>query len=407
MQYSDDARSRIAGEYVLGLASRPLARAVRRRMRRDPALAAEVARWELALHDLGDAVAVSLPAGDRLWARIAEELDMAPTLAGSAARGAPAAAPVPATGVADAAVPPAPAVPVGRPQSGSREAHRGPLAEARRWWQSLWLWQGWAVAASALVVVLGLQDQVPAPLGAPGGTDMQAPPAMVGAPAAPSSPAAAPVVPVGDAVLAPPAAGADEPLVAGTADATGSRPAADAAAAANAGVVATNRSTAELAAESGAATVTTGQVADDIAAARPARTRGTTRGGSLDVGGAPAGAGAGPVMLGMLAATGEGNGAAFVVLRDPASGALRVRATASQSPGADRDFELWAVPKEGAPRSLGLVSGSSDTILNLDERLDRSVLGAQVLAISVEPRGGSPTGGPTGEVRFAGPMQAI
>jgi anti-sigma-K factor RskA len=35
------------------------------------------------------------------------------------------------------------------------------------------------------------------------------------------------------------------------------------------------------------------------------------------------------------------------------------------------------------------------------------VLGAQVLAISVEPKGGSPTGGPTGEVRFAGPMQAI
>ncbi|MEW6704971.1 MAG: anti-sigma factor, partial [Pseudomonadota bacterium] len=73
---------------------------------------------------------------------------------------------------------------------------------------------------------------------------------------------------------------------------------------------------------------------------------------------------------------------------------------------ADRVLELWAVPPQGTPRSLGLISASGTTIV------PRGKLGAALikgdtaaLAVSLEPPGGSPTGAPTGPVLYAGKLQ--
>ena len=65
---------------------------------------------------------------------------------------------------------------------------------------------------------------------------------------------------------------------------------------------------------------------------------------------------------------------------------------------ADRSLELWAVPKEGAARSLGVLPGGSGTVA-----LRGKVLaGVDTLAVTVEPLGGSPTGKATGPIVYAG-----
>ncbi len=72
----------------------------------------------------------------------------------------------------------------------------------------------------------------------------------------------------------------------------------------------------------------------------------------------------------------------------------------------DRVLELWSVPPQGAPKSLGLISASGATVLPR-ARLPETLLkgGTAALAVSVEPPGGSPTGAPTGPVVFAGKLR--
>lgn len=114
-----------------------------------------------------------------------------------------------------------------------------------------------------------------------------------------------------------------------------------------------------------------------------------------------------PVVV-VLASTGADAGTAGIIVAS-FSGDGRALVTRPLQPvnlQADRVFELWSVPPEGSPRSLGLISSSGVTVLQR-HKLPAAVLrgGTAALAVSIEPPGGSPTGAPTGPVVFAGKLQ--
>jgi anti-sigma-K factor RskA len=67
-----------------------------------------------------------------------------------------------------------------------------------------------------------------------------------------------------------------------------------------------------------------------------------------------------------------------------------------------KSLELWAVPREGAPRSLGIVQSEKEA-LKLLAPADQALGDVPLLALSLEPQGGSTTGAPTGPVLYSGP----
>jgi anti-sigma-K factor RskA len=85
---------------------------------------------------------------------------------------------------------------------------------------------------------------------------------------------------------------------------------------------------------------------------------------------------------------------------------LTVRQTAGLAAGTAGDFELWVLTPGGAPVSLGLISPVADD-RTLGDDLARLMADGATLAISREPRGGSPTGAPTGPVVALGTMQSL
>jgi anti-sigma-K factor RskA len=70
----------------------------------------------------------------------------------------------------------------------------------------------------------------------------------------------------------------------------------------------------------------------------------------------------------------------------------------------ERSRELWALPPEAAPVSLGLMPASGTLRVALDDRQRAAIALAPNLAVSDEPEGGSPTGAPTGAVLYVAPL---
>lgn len=80
---------------------------------------------------------------------------------------------------------------------------------------------------------------------------------------------------------------------------------------------------------------------------------------------------------------------------------LHVTALAAVARDELHAYELWALPMSGAaPVSLGLMPQSGQRELKLSESQQLALARSQKVAISFEPRGGSPTGAPTGPVLF-------
>lgn len=92
---------------------------------------------------------------------------------------------------------------------------------------------------------------------------------------------------------------------------------------------------------------------------------------------------------------------ALIVRVDAAAGTVQVRSLAAETPNG-RSLELWSIVGGDAPHSLGTL-GIGATRIPVASA-DRRRLDGATLAVSVEPPGGSPTGGPTGPVVYSGKL---
>ena len=86
--------------------------------------------------------------------------------------------------------------------------------------------------------------------------------------------------------------------------------------------------------------------------------------------------------------------------------ALTIEVVGTVPPAAGKSYELWALPRGGAPVSLGLLPGTGRAERTLSEPQRTALLAADKVAVSVEPLGGSPTGGPTGPIVIVTPVPA-
>lgn len=89
------------------------------------------------------------------------------------------------------------------------------------------------------------------------------------------------------------------------------------------------------------------------------------------------------------------------------SDSLMIKAVDERPIATDKDLQLWALPAGANPRSLGLVGASGKSWLKLASNGDTELGAIPALAVSLEPKGGSPTGGPTGPVLYAGPCMKL
>lgn len=102
-----------------------------------------------------------------------------------------------------------------------------------------------------------------------------------------------------------------------------------------------------------------------------------------------------------LVATLSPEGSAPTALaRVDGSGAVTVRITVAGEGG--RVPELWLIPGDGVPRSLGVVADRRATVALPPGIAPKA---GEVLAVSLEPPGGSPTGAPTGPVIASGQLE--
>ena len=94
--------------------------------------------------------------------------------------------------------------------------------------------------------------------------------------------------------------------------------------------------------------------------------------------------------------------ASMLVTFDPRNNQLVLQRVSGFKEADDKSLQLWALPQQGAPRSLGVMGDGKLGQLTASETDVRAV---PALAISLEPKGGVPSStGPTGPVLFKGAL---
>jgi len=113
-----------------------------------------------------------------------------------------------------------------------------------------------------------------------------------------------------------------------------------------------------------------------------------------------------PVQRPLIAAIEGGNARYFVATIDPSHDTMAVVPAAYTADSA-RVPELWLIAPGDKPRSLGVLRPDQATTITVPANLRPLTTGQAVLAVSLEPPGGSTTGAPTGPVIGQGKLSSL
>ena len=108
----------------------------------------------------------------------------------------------------------------------------------------------------------------------------------------------------------------------------------------------------------------------------------------------------------VAALSAQGSNVQVVALYNATTGQVRLT-TISGAAVPDKDYELWAIEGSNPPKSMGVIPMGQ----SMDMKVSADILAGfgpgTTLAISLEPKGGSKTGAPTGPVVAAGKTAQI
>lgn len=113
----------------------------------------------------------------------------------------------------------------------------------------------------------------------------------------------------------------------------------------------------------------------------------------------------GPMMNARLMT--DGGQPLFLAAYDPERKSILVASLVP--PGADpnHSHELWLIPADGKPRSLGLIDPGASKAMPMSEPMAAMTTEGASLAVSVEPRGGSKLDVPSGPVAAIGKLARL
>ena len=113
----------------------------------------------------------------------------------------------------------------------------------------------------------------------------------------------------------------------------------------------------------------------------------------------------GPMMNARLMS--DGGQPLFLAAYDPERKSILVASLVPPGADPDHSHELWLIPADGKPRSLGLIDPGASKAMPMSEPMAEMTTEGVSLAVSVEPRGGSQQAGPSGPLAAVGKLARL
>lgn len=102
----------------------------------------------------------------------------------------------------------------------------------------------------------------------------------------------------------------------------------------------------------------------------------------------------------------EGSGVEFVAFYDQVSGAVRITSLSGKA-FSDKDYELWYIKGDAPAVSMGVLPINEKREIPLDAAAKAGIEAGTTLAVTLETKGGSPTGVAQGPIVAVGKVTPI